>query len=287
MDPIVLKQLAMKSCSVDNIRIMRGQVVRLTMIRDMALADMREAERSIGNTRLTDLFNGKSKSSASLVNNVLFGLQMVKATCDVVIAVAGEWSGAAKPISTVYSGLTPNAENLGKLAAGDKVGAADFAKGANAGLNTVIKKRLGTDSPVEDLADLNKVKADILINATAYDEKALLASLVDYGVVLGSWAVKAAGKEGMSKVIKTGDEIRKAGLAYHAAYKEWKDGDMSSNFDAGIKMVRKQVETITRQIQTLESNLAACGAEMPKFRSSAIDLVKKGKPSGPAFRAAR
>lgn len=274
MDPITIKQLGLKSCSVDNIRIMRGDVVRLTMIRDMALADLRQAERS--------------KNKASLANHVLFGLQMVKATCDVVLGVAGELSVVAKPISSAYSGLTPNAENLGKLIAGDKVGAADFAKGANAGLNSVIKKKLGMDSPLEDLADLNKVKADILINATAYDEKAVIASLWDYGVVLGAWMVKAAKNEALGKSIKTADEIRKAGLAYHAAYKEWKDGDVSASFKAGMRIVQKQVETITTQIQKLEKNLAACGADMPKLKPmSASDMIKSGRPAGPTIRAGR
>lgn len=272
MDPTIIKQLGLQSCSVDNIRIMRGQVIRLQGIRAMIWANIREAERS--------------KDSASLVNNVLFGLQMIKATCDVILGVAGEVLPGAAGGSTVYSGITPNAENLGKFAAGQNVGGADLAKGATAGLNAVIKQRLGVDSPLADFADLNKVKADIVINATALDEKALIASLIDYGVVLSSWTVKAAGKATLGKVIKTGDELRKAGLAYHAAYVEWRDGDMDATFDAGIKMANQQLNTITNQIQTLETHLAMCGDEMPKFQPTSIKLVT-GNFNGPTIRAGR
>lgn len=272
MDPIILKQLALQSCSADNIRIMRGQVIRLEGIRAMIWANIREAERS--------------KDSASLVNNVLFGLQMIKATCDVVLGVAGEVLPGAAGVSTVYSGITPNAENLGKAIAGQNVGGADLAKGGVAGLNAVIKKRLGVDSPLTDFADLNKTKADIVINATALDEDALVASLIEYGVVLSSWSVKAAGKVALGRAIKSGHELSKAGLAYHAAYREWRDGDMDATFDAGIKMAQQQLGKITNQIQTLESQLAQCGGEMPKFQPTSIKLITNNF-AGPTIRAGR
>lgn len=272
MDPTIIKQLGLQSCSADNIRIMRGQVIRLQGIRAMIWGNIREAERS--------------KNSASLVNHVLFGLQMTKATCDVVLGVAGEVLPGAAGVSTVYSGITPNAENLGKFVAGQNVGGADLAKGGVAGVNAVIKQRLGVDSPLADFADLNKVKADIVINATALDEKALVASLIDYGVVLGSWTVKAAGKAALGKAIKTVDEVRKAGLAYHAAYKEWRDSDMDATFDAGIKMAHQQLMKVTNQIETLESQLALCGGEMPKFQPSSIKMLT-GNFTGPTIRAGR
>lgn len=272
MDPTIIKQLATQTCSVDNITIMRGQVMRLNGIRAMIWANIREAEQS--------------KSSASLINNVLFGLQMVKATCDIVIGVAGEWIPAASGVSTVYSGIQPNAENLGKLAAGQHVGGADFAKGGVAGLNALVKKRLGVDSPLTDFADYNKVKADIVINATVLDEKALVGSLVEYGAVLSSWIAKEAGKAAIGKAIKTTDEIRKAGLAYHAAYKEWKNGDMDATFESGIAMSHRQLTKISAQISALENDLAACGAEMPKFQPSSIKLVT-GNFNGPTIRAGR
>lgn len=272
MDPIIIKQLATQTCSVDNITIMRGQVMRLNGIRAMIWANIREAERS--------------KSSASLINNMLFGLQMVKATCDVIMGVAGEFVPAAAGISTVYSGVQPNAENLGKFAAGQNVGAADLAKGVNAGLHATVKQRLGVDAPLADLADLNKVKADLVINATALDEKALVGSLVDYGVVLGSWITKAAGKAAFAKAIKTTDEIRKAGLAYHSAFKEWDNGDMDSTFEAGIAMSHRQLTKITSRISTLENDLKACGAEMPKLQPSSVRLLT-GNFNGPTISARR
>ncbi|QDH35025.1 hypothetical protein [Porphyrobacter sp. YT40] len=272
MDPTVIKQLGLQSCTVDNIRIMRGQVIRLQGIRAMIWANIREAERA--------------KTSAALVNSVLFGLQMVKATCDVVIGVAGEWLPVATGVSTVYSGITPNAENVGKLASGQDIGWADFGKGGVAGLNAIVKQRLGVDSPLADFADLNKVKADIVINATAMDEQALVSSLVDYGVVLSSWAAKEAGRQSLGRAIKSVDEARKASLAYHAAYKEWRDGDMDGTFDAGIKMANQQLITITNKIQTLESHLSMCGDEMPKFQPSSIKLLTDNV-TGPALRLGR
>lgn len=186
VDPIIIRQLAMQTCSVDNITIMRSQVMQLNGIRAVTWANIRETETS--------------RSSVSLINNMLFGLQMVKATCDVIMDVAGEFVPAAAGISTVYSGVQPNAENLGKFAAGQNVRAADLAKGINAGLRATVKQRLGVDAPLADLADLKKVKADLVINATALDEKALVRSLVDYGVVLGSWITKAAGKAALPRL---------------------------------------------------------------------------------------
>lgn len=272
MDPTIIKQLGLQSCSADNIRILRGEVMRLEGIRAMIWANIRETERS--------------RSGASLVNHTLFALQMIKATCDVVLGVAGEFVPAAGVVGSAYSAVSPNAENYGKVLAGQTVTGGDFAKGAAAGLNEVIKDRLGGDSPLANLSDLTKIKTDIVINATALDEKAVLASLVDYGVVLSTWMVKAAGKEMMGKAIKTADEVRKAGLAYHAAIQEWKEGDMDATFDAGIALAHRQMGTITNQIITLEVHLAKCGAELPRFAPSAIDLLKSN-PRGPAFRPAR
>jgi len=272
MDPAIIKQLATQTCSVDNITIMRGQIMRLNGIRAMIWANIREAERA--------------KDSASLVNNVLFGLQMVKATCDVVIGVAGEFLPAAAGISTIYSGVTPNAENLGKALAGQNVGGADLAKGTVAGLNAAVKQRLGTDSPLADVADLNKVKADLLINATALDEKAVMRSLADYAVVMSSWTAKLAGQAALGKAIKTTGEAIKAGFAYHAAYKEWTEGDMDATFDAGIALSKRHLTKISTQISTLEADLAACGEKMPKFQPSSIGLLT-GNFTGPTIRAGR
>lgn len=272
MDPIIIKQLATQTCSVDNMTIMRGQVMRLNGIRMMILANIRDAERS--------------KNSAWMVNNMLFGLQIVKATCDIVLGIAGEWIPGATGVSSIYSAVQPNAENFGKLAAGQNVSGADVTKGANAGLNLLIKKRLGVDSPFSDFADLNKVKADVVINATALDEKALVSSLIDYGVVLSAWTAKEAGKAAVGKAIKTTDEIRKAGLAYHSAFKEWENGGMDSTFDAGMAISRRQLTKISSQISALESDLHACGAQMPKFQASSVQLLK-GNFNGPTISARR
>ncbi len=276
MNPIVLKQLATQSCSVDNIRILRGEVMRLEGIRAMIWANIRETERAKG-----EIFG------PALTNHVLFALQMIKAACDVTVAVAGEFVPGAVVVSSVYSAVSPNAENIGKNIAGQSVSGADYAKGVTSGLNEVIKQRLGGDSPFTETSDLTRIKTDLVINATALDEKAVLANLIELGVTLGAWSAKAAGKETLGKLIKTADEVRKAGLAYNEAYKDWKANDPDATFDAAIAMFHRQMNPITNQIIAIEGLITACGAEMPKFRSSAIDMLTNGRPSGPAFRAVR
>lgn len=272
MDPTIIKQMAMQTCSADNITIMRGQVMRLYNIRSMLWADIRKAERE--------------KNSAALINNVIFGLQMVKATCDVVIAVAGELVPKAAIVSNAYSALQGNSENVGTLIAGQQVGMADFAKGFGAGVNSIVKHRLGTDSPLLDFADLTKVKADIVINAAALEEKELLESVVDYHITLVAWTTKASGNPAASKLLKSGQEVVKAGMAYHSAYTDWKSSDLNATFDAGIAMSRRQLDQISIQITNVEHALAACGGQIKKPHTTSIGLLT-GRHPGPTIRAGR
>lgn len=272
MDPTIIRQMAKQTCSADNITIMRGQIMRLHDIRSMLWANIRMAERE--------------KNSAALINNVIFSLQMVKATCDVVIAVAGEIVPKAAVISNVYSGLQANTGNVGNLIAGQQVGGADFARGATAGLNSIVKHRLGMDSDLLDFADLTKVKTDMVINAAALDQKELLASVAEYKVTLTAWATKASGYPGASKLIKSGHEVIKAGAAYHSAYTEWKNSDLDATFDAGIALSRRQLSQISIQIVNVEQALIGCGAEIKKPHTASIGLLT-GNFTGPTIRAAR
>ncbi len=272
MDPTLIRMVSTQTCSADNITIMRGQVMRLSGVRSMIWANIREAERA--------------KSSASLLNNALFVARMVKASCDVIIGVAGELYPPAKGISLFYSGVTPAAENVvGKGLAGQTVTAQDYASAANAGGHAILKK-LGGTSPLADLADYNKVKTDVVINAMARDEEGVYKSLGDYTVTLSAWAVETAGKTALSKGLKVGAELAKGGLAYRDAIKDWQSGDMDSTFDAGIAVSRRQLTTITSRISELERTLIACGAEMPRYQSSSTRLLT-GNFGGPTIRPGR
>ncbi len=275
MDSKIIKIANAQTCSVNNINMMRGQVLKLSSLRAMLHANIRDAE--------------SAKSSASLMNNLLFGLQVTKATCDVVIGVVGEAFGNRIPqvaaISSIYSAVQPSAELGGKMIAGSQVTGADIGTAAVAGLHHGVKSRLGLEGDMGSFADYTKAKADIMVNAAAMDEKALVDSLINYGVVLTSWTFEAAGKQSVGKAIKITDELRKAGLAYNSAFNDWKKGDMDATFDSGIAISRRQLSKIAAQISELESTLIACGAELQRFTSPSTRLLtgtQRGISIGPA-----
>ena len=271
MDPTIIKQLATQTCSAGNITIMRGQLIRLSEIRSMLHADIREAEQN--------------QDTAALERHVLFGLQLVKATCDVVVTVAGEFGPPPmKVISTLYSGAQPSAELLGKSISGQSVSMAEWATGLNAGIHAGIKVRLGVDSDMVNLADLNQLKTDIFINAVAGDADGVVQAIIDRQLLMAGWVADLTTKADVSTVMNSGIAVAKAALAYKAAYDEWKSGDLSDVFATGIAVAKRQIDQISGQIAGLERDLAACsGAQKPsQFGFSAIDMLRN-RPSGPSF----
>lgn len=268
MDRLALKQLATQSCTVENITIMRGEVMKLYDLRRMIQANIRETE--------------SARTESNIVNAVTFGLQVVKASCDVVLGVAGEVYAPAKGISTAYSGLQPSAQLLGKEIAGQATTAQDWSKAANAGANAAIKRQLGVDSPFQNLVSLNKIKTDLLIDASAQDLGSVYKDVAAYAVTLSAWAAKEAGAKATGKVIKVGAEIAKAGVAYYGAYDDWKKNDMNATFDGIIAGSKKQLNLIGGQISELEKALVACLGGNPAS-SSPVRLLAN-PPKGPVLR---
>ena len=213
VDPTIIKMASKQTCSVDNITLMRGQLIKFHEIRNLIYANMREAK--------------KAKSDAAFYNNVLFGLQMVKATCDVIINVAGELPGAGKLVKRVYGAAQPAAELGGKAWAGQTITKADMAKTGNAVIGAGLSHRLN-DSPLSDLAASQKLKADVVINATAKDMEGVMFSLAEQQAQLADWAIKVAkgpgGKEAIP-LVSAGVDVIKAGYAYKKAYEERKKID--------------------------------------------------------------
>lgn len=268
VDRLALKQAATQSCTVENITIMRGEVMKLYDLRRMIQANIRETE--------------SAKSESNIVNAVLFGLQVVKATCDVVIGVAGEVYVPAKGIATVYSGVQPSATLLGKGMSGQAISGQDVGKALNAGVTAGVKKGLGVDSPFQNLVGLNKIKTDLLIDASAQDMDSVYKDVAAYAVSLSSWAAKEAGAKAAGKVIKVGSEVAKAGVAFYAAYDDWKKNDMDANFDGIIASSKKQLNLISGQISELEKALMKCAGD-GSFSPSTIKLLTN-PPKGPMWR---
>ena len=264
-----------QTCSIDNITLMRGQLIRFHEIRGLIYANMREAK--------------KAKSEAAVYNNVLFGLQMVKATCDVIINVAGELPGAGKVVKRVYGAAQPVAELGGKAMAGQTITKSELAKTGNAVIGAGLSHRLG-DSPFADLAASQKLKADVVINATANDMEEVMFSLAEHQAQLADWAIKTAkapgGKEAFP-LISAGVDVIKAGYAYKQAYDDWKKGDMDKTFDAGLAMSQKQLAQISTKIAEVERALRACGYGKPNGIGVGSLPLLSGRPSGPTIRAGR
>ncbi|WP_298466332.1 hypothetical protein [uncultured Erythrobacter sp.] len=272
MDPRLIKQAGTQTCSADNITIMRGQMIRLNGLRAMITANIRQAERE--------------KTKASLLNNLVFGLQVVKASCDVIIGVAGELVPGASKVSNVYFGIQPSAELLGTAIAGQPVTFQDGAKALTAGGAAVAERRFGTNTHYSHFIDHTKVHADIMIDAAALDVDEVFADVRDYGVVMSSWIAHATRNPAVGRLIKSGDAMIKAGSAYHEAYDQWQKHDLDATFDSGIAVSRRQLTTISAQVSELERTLIGCGAEMPTYLSPSTRLLT-GNYSGATIGAAR
>ena len=275
VDPTIIKMASTQACSIDNITLMRGKLIKFHEIRNLIYANIRDARMA--------------KGEAAFYNNMLFGLQMVKATCDVIINVAGELPAAGKVVKRVYGAAQPVAELGGKAWAGQTITTAELARTGNAVIGAGLSHRLG-DSPFADLAANQKLKADVVINATARDMEGVMFSLAEYQAQLADWAIKTAkslgGKESLP-LISAGVDVIKAGYAYKQAYDDWKKGDMGETFDAGVAMSQRQLTQISTKIAEVERALNACGYGKPQTMGVGSLPLLSGRPTGPTIRAGR
>lgn len=272
MNPTIVKILGTDSCTINNVTIMRDQLIKLHELRNHALNSISELKRI--------------DSKESFDRAVGLGLQLVSATCDTVISVAGKVHPALKGLGLAYSALRPNAELLGKGIAGDAVTGADLLKGALAGANAYTKSKIGDNETLVILSDSTKVKGDLIINALANDEKAMVESMHAYHLNLRKWLSKIPPKSPAAPAVAVAAEIARTGIVYHEAYTAWKQSDGSTARQGVDDIQRKFVTKFSSQIAEIERYLSKCAGIVDTPSSPQVALMQN-PAAGPAFRPGR
>ena len=254
--PVVTDPSVRQSCSLAGISMMRGKLVDLDKLQKLIEQNIVEAE--------------EAETKGDLINAALFALRIIKASCDATVSILADFTGpAGKAVDLAYGAADPFASNVGKLTAGQKVSGAEWAKAGNAAVMNGVQAVTKNDN-LGDLASLTKIKSDIIIDATAKDEKAVIEDLASYGVELTKMSVKYAGKETWGKVINIGKQLVGAGQKYVEAYKEMKDGDISGQMQGVKKMANAQLLRVQQQIGALRQALTNCEMEMAKSNAREI-----------------
>jgi hypothetical protein len=241
---------AVQSCSLAGITLMKGKLIELRQLQRSIDTNWREAEQA--------------RSSAELNNALLLSLKLVKASCDAMIGVLASAAGPqGKVVGAVYGGLDPFAKILGKGIAGDHIQAQEWAKAANAGASAAFAVA-SPNSPYADVVCLQKIKTDLLVDALAQDEKAVMKDLQSYGVKLTEMSLKFAGQQTWGRVVSVGKQLVGAGQQYAKAYAEWKQDDLNSTFDGVKRMAKAQHLQVQQQIDALITAISNCEAPIAR-----------------------
>ena len=246
----IYDQKALQTCSLAGITLMRGKVIHLQQLQKSIEVNWREAEQA--------------RSAAELNNAILLSLKLVKASCDAVIGVLAEAAGPqGKSVAAVYGGVDPFATIAGKMIAGEKVNGTEWAKAANAGASNAFAVA-APNSPYKDLVGMQKIKTDIVVDAVAQDEKAIMKDLQNYGFKLTEMSVKFAGQKAWGRVVNIGKQLIGTGQKFAKAYSEWKQDDMSATLEGTKRMAKAQHLQVQQQIDALVQAIANCEVSLAR-----------------------
>lgn len=236
---------ARQSCSLAGISMMRGKLVDLEKLQKLIEQNIVEAE--------------EAETKGDLINAALFALRVIKASCDATVSILAtvDPTPVMKAWAAGYGAAEPFATNVGKLGAGQSVSGKEWAKAGNAAAMNGLKMANG-DGTLSDFYSLTKIKNDIIIDAAAQDEKAILKDLTNYGIELTKMSVKFAGKKTWGTVISIGKQLVSAGQKYAEAYEELKAGDISSQMQGAKRMARAQLLRVQQQIAELRQAVVQC-----------------------------
>jgi hypothetical protein len=276
---------SVQACSLAGVATMKGKIVTLIGLQGMIQQQINEA--------------GEARSHGELIRWALFGLRVTKASCDATISIVAEVMGAVpvvggkvKAISAVYSGATPMAENLGKVIAGQQVGAGGWIKAGTAGARAAMKTTM-PEGTMRDLVELQTFKSDIVVDAFSQDEHGLLKDVYKYNEKVGLMAAKAAGWKTGAKVYNVGKQVVTVGKAYADAYSELKSNDQSAMWKGTMRNLRLTLSRLDGQILVLRQRVTTCEAELAakgrlSQRIEPVDyLMRSWQPSGPTLRQGR
>ena len=235
-------------CTLSGLSTMKGKLVKLQELRRGFETSVREVDAA--------------RNQMEVASALLFGLKLVKASCDAVISIGGELGGPQlKALSAGYEGLNPFAENAGKLAAGQRVGAGDWVKAATSGANAVAGRF--TNGAITDVIELQKIKSDIVVDAVNGDVESVLKGVfVDYLGKITTMSLQYVGRETAAKYVNVGKEIAETGYAMAKAYEEFRQNSDTSSFEGNKRFFQSQLFKVQRQIDTLQLLIARCEAEL-------------------------
>lgn len=248
MTGFITDQQAAQTCSLAGLATMKGKMVKLQQLQAALVQHMREAE--------------EAKDHSNVVRYALFGLRIVKASCDAAIGITGAaLEGPFGKLSAAYSGATPFAENIGKTIAGEKVGAAGWVKAANSAGSAMLEKS-GLDGVAKGAAELQFIKSDIVVDAFAQNEEDLLKDTARYAEKIALISAEALKKKGLVKFYSISKEVVLVADSYASAYKELKSNDMSATLDASVRGFKLSLARLDRQLVLLGAEISRCDAQL-------------------------
>lgn len=235
-------------CTLSGLSTMKGRLVKLGELKRGLETSMREVDGA--------------RTQMEVASAVLFGLKLVKASCDAFIGIGGELGGRPlKVVSGVYKAATPFAENTGKLIGGQRVGAGDWVKAATGGISAATGIVKG--GPIADLVELKKIQSDIIVDAVNGDTKSVLKGVfVDYLGKVTTMSFEYLGREATAKYVNVGREIAETGYKLAEAYEEYRGNSDTTMYDGSKRLFQSQLFKAQRQIDNLQSWVTSCEAQL-------------------------
>lgn len=237
---------AVQTCSLAGIDIMKGRLLRLENL-----------GRAI---RLNVADIDAASTRAELIRSGLLGLQLIKASCDAVMSIAGEFP-QFKAVSAGHSALTPSADMLGKGIVARKIAAGDFIRATGAGASAAAGGSVRSGA-AKDVIELKKLQTDLVVDAASQVYEALVQDLAGYGAKLTTMTLVYARRGSVARFVAIGKAMIDGGLAFAKAYKEFRDDDVASALAGAKKSLFAQEADVRRRIEQLKGAITACELEL-------------------------
>lgn len=239
-------------CTLAGLSTMRGQLIHLRQLRrgyEISATEVQGAQNQM-----------------ELASAVVFGLQLIKATIDATIGIAGELGGPRfKMISAAYDGLTPLAEMTGKAVAGQPVTISDVAKATVRGITaatSVYKPGIAAD-----VVELHMIPSEIVIDALRKDKDGVLKGVfLDYLGKLTVMSLEHVGRPAAARYVGVAKEIADAGYTIAKSYEEYQQNRDPAYYTEQKRTWQVILLNVQTKIDALELAINRCASELTQQR---------------------
>ncbi|MEZ5749073.1 MAG: hypothetical protein R3D83_04040 [Caenibius sp.] len=251
---------AINVCSAAGIDLMSRRRVRLLQLRKSLEVSVAEIQ--------------KQAEWDGVMSKALLAANIVKATCEAFLEMAGalgdaagiKGAGEVAKAGTSAMAWTDSAQSLAIGQRTDHIG--NLNKIAGQAISTRMK-----EGPMQDFAELQSIKVDIINNAIRGDSaKALQSVFLSYIPKIGAMSLDYMKKDTAAKWTSAVSSVASAGYSYSAALEEAFNNRIDDTVEIAerknmlLATTHRQIGQVTQQITLIDQIMDACASAIPKGR---------------------